>query len=70
MPSSMTNWQMPLIVLLSVADSNRLVSTHLTAALREGRRHLTLEPDPLPAFLQDRLRHLVLHFIEEEVPEF
>ncbi len=23
-------------------------------------------PDPLPAFLQDRLRHLVLHFIEEE----
>ena len=53
-----------------VADSNRLVSTHLTAAVREGRRHLTLEPNPLPAFLQDRLRHLVLHFIEEEVPEF
>lgn len=53
-----------------VADTNRLVSTNLTAAVREGRRHLTLEPNPLPAFLQDRLRHLVLHFIEEEVPEF
>lgn len=53
-----------------VADSTRLVSTNLTAAVREGRRHLTSEPDPLPAFLQDRLRHLVLHFIEEEVPEF